>query len=51
MHWQEILTILIPLFAFLGWIYNRIDKKFERVDKKFENQKAKISTRFSSGLN
>ncbi len=36
MDWQLILTILVPTFAFLGWIYNRIDKKFDCVDKKFE---------------
>lgn len=36
MNWQEILTILVPMFAFMGWIYNRLDKKFEAVDKKFE---------------
>lgn len=27
MNWQEILTILIPLFGLMGWIYNRIEKK------------------------
>jgi len=32
MNWQEILTILIPMFAFLGWIYSRIDKKFEKIE-------------------
>ena len=29
MNWQEILTILIPLFGLMAWVYNRIDKKFE----------------------
>lgn len=31
MNWQDILTILVPTFAFMGWIYHRIDKKFDRV--------------------
>ena len=29
MDWQNALLIVIPLASFLGWIYRRIDKKFE----------------------
>lgn len=36
MDWKEILSILVPIFALLGWIYLRIDKKFDIVDKKFD---------------
>ena len=53
MAWQEILLILVPLISLMGWIYNRIDKKFEKfevqlnhfkedTDKKFE----KLDARF-----
>jgi hypothetical protein len=36
MNWQEILTIILPLIAFMGWVYTRIDKKFEAIDKRFD---------------
>lgn len=42
MNLQDILTILIPTFGFLSWIYSRIDKKFELMDKKFERMDAKF---------
>lgn len=35
MNWQEILTIIIPLGAFMAWIYGRLDKKFDHIDKQF----------------
>jgi predicted nucleic acid-binding Zn-ribbon protein len=35
-------TVIVPMVAFLGWIYSRIDKKFEKIDQKFE----KIDQRF-----
>lgn len=31
MNWQEILVILVPILGLLGWVYNRIEKKFETV--------------------
>jgi len=45
-NWQEILTIIIPLAAFMGWIYNRIDKKFESVDKRFEQVTKQFERQF-----
>ena len=36
MNWQEIFTIIVPMIAFMGWIYSRIDKKFEQVEKRFD---------------
>lgn len=29
MNWEEILTILIPILGFMGWVYSRIEKKIE----------------------
>jgi predicted nuclease with TOPRIM domain len=49
MNWQEILTILVPLFALLGWMYNRIDKRFEKMDARFDKVDArfdKVDARF-----
>jgi hypothetical protein len=41
MNWQEILTIIIPILlglgGGLGWIYSRLDKKFDKVDQRFDN--------------
>jgi chromosome segregation ATPase len=31
MHWQDILSIVIPIGALLAWVYNRIDKKFDQL--------------------
>ncbi len=42
MEWKEILTILVPTLAFLAWIYNRLDKKFDKIDERFN----KIDERF-----
>ena len=40
MHWQDILTILVPLLALMGWCYNRIEKKAdERFNKSEERFK------------
>lgn len=40
MNLQEILSIIggvvVPLGVFMGWIYSRIDKKFDAIDKKFD---------------
>lgn len=37
MNWQDALTIIIPLAALMGWIYSRIDKKFDIMDKRFDS--------------
>ena len=34
MNWQEILMIIAPIITFMGWVYNRIDKKIDGL--KFE---------------
>ncbi len=34
---QDILSIVIPIFGLLGWIYSRIDKKFDQVEKRFQH--------------
>lgn len=36
MDWQLIISILAPMGAMLGWVYSRIDRRFEQVDKRFE---------------
>ena len=36
MNWQEILVILTPILSLLGWVYARIDKRFEHIDTKFD---------------
>lgn len=42
MDWKDILTILVPLFTFLGFIYHQMNRKFDLIDKKFD----KIDQRF-----
>ena len=37
MHWQDILAIVVPLMALMGWMYSRIDKKFELVFKELKS--------------
>ena len=36
-------SILIPMFTFLGWIYSRIDKRFDKIDDRFNRVEEKIS--------
>src|ERR1700722_11727770 len=50
---SEVLTILVPLGAFMSWVYWRLDKKFEKVDEKFiqlenrfDHKLSKIDERF-----
>lgn len=43
MNWQDILAIVIPLGAFLSWIYSRIDKKFDRFEGEFKEINIKLS--------
>lgn len=42
MNWQEILTIMVPILGMLGWVYNRVDKRFDKIDQRFE----KVDQRF-----
>ena len=44
MDWKEILTLLVPTFAFLGWIYHRLDKKFDSVYKKLDSMSEDIKS-------
>ena len=39
MDWQPILTILIPILSFMGWVYARIEK---RADERFHELKNEI---------
>lgn len=40
MNWQEVLSILVPLIALMGWVYTRIEKKADErlklIDEKFK---------------
>lgn len=55
MNWQDILTIIVPLGAFLGWIYSRIDKRFEeicfRTDKRFDEFSSRMDKKFEENKN
>jgi hypothetical protein len=46
MNWNDFVTIILPLAAFIGagfaWIYNRLDKKFDKIDKKLDELSVKI---------
>lgn len=46
MHWQDILTIVIPIIGMMTYFYNRLEKKseerFEAMEKRFE----KVDQRF-----
>lgn len=46
MNWQDILTIIVPLGAFMGWIYSRVDRKFDAVDKRFDAVDRKFEEKF-----
>lgn len=45
-NWTEVLTILIPLGAFLAWIYSRLDKKFDKIDSGFEKLEDEMKNGF-----
>lgn len=44
MNWQEILTIIIPIIGFLGWIYGRLDKRFERLENQINDVRKDIQS-------
>ena len=43
MDWVEISTILGPFLVITGWLYNRLEKRFDRIDKQFEKIDESIS--------
>jgi len=47
MDWTQVFAIVVPIVAFSGWIYNRIDKKFDKIEKEikeeFKNVNASIN--------
>jgi hypothetical protein len=42
MDWKDILTILLPLLAMLGWVYKKIEIKVDKIHDRFD----KIELRF-----
>jgi len=36
MDWSEIAAIVVPIISFMGWFWNRLDKKFQKVDERFD---------------
>ena len=36
-NWSEVGAIILPLVAFIGWFWNRIDNKFQKIDENFKN--------------
>ena len=42
MDWKEIASIVFPIIAFLGWMLNRIDKKFEEFRNEFRELRGEI---------
>lgn len=31
MNWTEVLTIVVPILGLMGWVYGRLDKRFNDV--------------------
>ena len=46
MNWQEILIILVPMLGFMGWVYGRIDKKFDKMEQQIDQRFEKVDQRF-----
>ena len=44
MNWSEILTILVPLAAFLGWIYNQMNRRFDSLEKDLDKMGTDITS-------
>ena len=55
MNWQEVLTILVPIIAYMGWVYARIEKKadirqatsekrFDALEKRFDKVDEKLQS-------
>lgn len=47
-NWQDILTIIVPLAALMGWIYSRIDRKFEGTEKRFDALEKRFDGKFDA---
>lgn len=50
MNWELILQTVVPLGAFMAWLYSRLDKRFDKFDQRFDSIERKIdnlSTRVS----
>lgn len=43
MNWQEILIILAPLLALMGWTYNRIDKKLDKLSDTMQDMNMRLT--------
>jgi len=48
MHWQEILTILVPILGLMSWVYNRIEKKIEKTAAETNARLDKIDTKLDN---
>lgn len=44
MNIQEILTILVPTLALLGWVYSRIDKRFDSIMNELKEMRKDIQS-------
>jgi hypothetical protein len=42
LNWQDLLAIIVPLGALIGWMWTRLDKKFDKIDKNFEKIDEKL---------
>ncbi len=42
LNWQDLLSIIVPLGALIGWMWSRLDKKFDKIDKNFEKIDEKL---------
>ncbi len=47
MNWQDILTLLVPILGFMGWVYNRIEKKLEKNMQQIDARFSKVDERFN----
>lgn len=44
MNWQDILAIVVPIVTLLGWIYHRIDKKFDSIMNELREMRKDIQS-------
>lgn len=42
MNWQEVFAIIIPIISLMGWIYLRLDKRFEKVFEELKSIRGDI---------
>lgn len=43
MNWQDILAVIIPLGALSGWIYSRIDKRFDEIKSEMKEMRSEFT--------